>query len=523
MRSYLFLFILCLSSSLWTNSPNVLIILVDDLGFSDLGCYGATQIQTPNLDQLARGGIKYKQFYNTGRCWPTRASLMTGKYPHEVNHAFKFGSKAPKGYQGISRQDGPFISEMLKSKNYRSYHVGKWHLNSSKGGKYHTLPLGRGFDRSYCIERQDNFFNPVRIRDEHHLVHRPGDDQPYYMTTALTDRTIHYLEEHHAYHQDKPFFLYLAHPAPHFPLHALPEDIARYKGKFMMGWEELRHQRLERLKSLKLVNPSMRLPEQDEDALDWNSLSQQDKEMWDERMAIHAAMVHAVDRGVGRIITKLKQIKEYKDTLILFLSDNGASAEYIVRGDGHDRKAPAGSEKSYLCLEVSWANACNTPFRLHKMWTHEGGISTPMIAHWPNGIQEPNRISEHMGHVIDIFPTIEELAQVKDANQVTGKSFLNSFKKTPLKSRHDFLFFEHTGNKALREANWKLVMRDGYEWELFKMDLNRNETHNLIEQYPEKAKEMRQKWENYASKTNVVDWHTLPQSKRKTSAKYKKK
>jgi arylsulfatase A-like enzyme len=521
--------------------PNVLLIMVDDMGFSDPGCYGG-EVDTPHLDALAAGGLRFTQFYNTARCWPTRAALMTGRYPHQAGHAMMYGAGAPPAYQGTSRARGLLISEMLGQAGYRNYHVGKWHLHSRNAaaerptltrqtpGYDASWPLHRGFDRSYCVRTQNNFFNPNLMLDEARPVKRPGSNGDYYITEAFTDRTITYLKEHAREHADEPFFLYLAHTAPHFPLHALPEDIERHRDRYRKGWDAIRRERLARQKQLGLLD--CELSPRDELAVAWDSLTPQQQDDWATRMAIHAAMVHCVDRGIGRIVEQLKKMDAYDDTLILFLSDNGASAEYIVRGDGHDPNASPGSGETYLCLEVAWSNASNTPFRQHKMWTHEGGISTPLIAHWPNGVAKSQRgqFTEQVGHVIDVVPTILEVAQATTPKEldgiaappVTGRSLapiLSGKQREP----HEFLFWEHTGNKAIRSGDWKLVGEDGGEWELYNLKADRSELHNLATEQPQRVADLAKLWQAYADKTGVVPWHDLPQSKGSPSAEYRKK
>ena len=507
--------------------PNILLIMVDDMGFSDLGCYGG-DVDTPHLDALAKGGLRYTQFYNTGRCWPTRASLLTGYYPHQVGHAMKYGPKAPPAYQGTNREQAQMIPEFLGPAGYRCYHVGKWHLDA--GGDTTTWPLGRGFDRSYWVKNQNNFFNPYVMMDEHHPVKRPGADGDYYITSAFSDRTVHYLEEHAAYHAEKPFFLYLAHTAPHFPLHALQEDIDRFKGRYRQGWDEVRKERLARLKRIGIVSAEQQLPPRDEDAVAWDSLSEEEKDMWDTRMAIHAAMVYRVDVGIGQIVKQLRKMKVLDNTLILFLSDNGASAEYLVRGDGHDPAAPPGSGASYLCMEVGWANASNTPFRLHKMWMHEGGISTPLIAHWPQGIESPNTLVRHPSHVIDIVPTLAELGGATIATQLAGRklpqmpgiSLAPTFQDQPPRE-HEFIFWEHVGHRALRMGDWKLVAQNQQSWELYNLASDRSETRDVIDQEPELARKLQARWQSFADEIGVVEWETLPQSKRSPGPDYRTK
>jgi arylsulfatase len=497
--------------------PDILLIMVDDMGFSDLGCTGS-EIDTPNLDQLAKDGLLFTQFYNTGRCWPTRASLMTGLYPHEAGHASRGGPKAPPAYRGTTREVAPFVSELLKEQGgYRTYHVGKWHLNAGGPLANHSWPLDRGFERSYAIKQQDNFFNPVEILDEGVSVKRPGNDDPdYYVTDAFTERTLAYLDEHAEKHADEPFFLYLAHTAPHFPLHARAGDVARFRGRFKEGWDVIRKRRHDRQIESGVVGGP--LSDRDEAAVAWDSLSPEEQDKWDGRMACHAAMIYRVDVGIGTIVEKLKALGRYENTLILFLSDNGASAEYIVRGDGHDPAAPLGSGETYTCLEVGWANAANSPFRQHKIWVHEGGISTPLIAHWPAGIAETGKLTDQSGHVIDIVPTILELAEVDSPEKMTGKSLLPILQGKE-REGHDAIYWEHEGNRAVRQGDWKLVGEQSQDWELYNFGEGRSEMANRIEIETEKADELKKLWQIWADKVGVV----MPEGPRKYSKDYRMK
>lgn len=489
--------------------PNVLLIMVDDMGFSDIGCYGG-EVDTPNLDRLAAGGLRFTQFYNTGRCWPTRAALMTGRYPHDVGHAMMFGRDAPRAYKGTSKEQALMIPEVLKPLGYRTYHVGKWHLqNRGKGEKVAaSWPLGRGFDRSYCVRRQDNFFNPKLISDEHFMVKRPGDNDPdYYITRAFTERTIHYLDEHQTSHRDEPFFLYLAHMAPHFPLHALPEDVARFRQRYRVGWDVIRQQRLVKMEKLGILKA--KLSERDSDAVAWDSLSVEEQDEWSGRMAVHAAMIYRIDAGIGRIVEKLKSMKVMENTVILFLSDNGASAEYILRGDGNDPKAALGSGDTYRTLEVGWANASNTPFRFHKIWVHEGGISTPLIASWPAGIKAKGELTGELGHVIDVLPTVVDLAGGKADAKVSGRSLVPVLRGSGEMDAERIIFWEHQGNRAIRQGDWKLVAQHESEWEFYNLAEDRSETNNLIEVETARAEGMKESWQKWAKQQEVLRWSDL--------------
>ncbi len=492
------------------DQPNVLLIMADDLGFSDLGCYGG-EIATPNLDKLAKNGLRFTQFYNTARCWPTRAALLTGYYAQQVRRDKVPG--IPSGGRGKRPAWARLLPQLIKSRGYRSYHSGKWHIDG--------MPLANGFDRSYYLRDQGRFFNPrVHWEDDKKLPPvEPGTG--YYGTIAIADHAVKCLKEHAEQHADKPFFHYLAFTAPHFPLHALPEDIARYRSRYRKGWEAVRAQRWKRLQSLGIVAGELSSVERNvgppyhfPDALKtlgpgevnrplvWNELTGEQHEFQATKMAIHAAMIDRMDREIGRVLDQLRAMHAFENTLIFFLSDNGASAEIMVRDDGHDHAAAPGSAKTYLCLGPGWSTTCNTPFRRHKTWTHEGGIATPMIVHWPQGIAAQNELRHNPGHVIDIVPTILEIAEIKFARPKEkaapaspGKSLVSVFKKDGT-VEHDYLWWLHEGNRAIRIGNWKLVSaaNDNRPWELFDLSADREETQNLAGQYPDKVHELEQAW-----------------------------
>ena len=518
MKLLLFAILLQSSCSLFavqsSPPPNILLILADDLGYSDLGCYGS-QIQTPNLDALANNGLRFTNFYNTARCWPTRASLLTGYYPQQVRRDVIKGQKGEKN-RGGARRNRPswalLAPALLKSSGYRSYHIGKWHIDG--------MPVASGFDRSYYLKDQGRFFNPTT----HHL-----DDKKlppvkkgtgFYATTELANRTLEFLEEHEAKHKDSPFFTYLAFAAPHFPLHALPEDIAKYEETFTSGWEELRTKRHQRMGGLGFpkvdlspVLPDLGPPYHFPDhlkklgpgevnrPLPWDSLTAGQKTFQARKMAIHAAMIDRMDQEIGRVIAHLKKTKRFENTLILFLSDNGASAEIMVRSDGHDRSAPMGSAASYLCLGPGWSTTANTPFKKHKTWTHEGGISTPLIVHWPKG-KIGKGFRDTPAHVIDVLPTLLKLASIdqnEPAVQRPGKSLLPLFEKDATKF-HDFLWWSHEGHHAIQKDGWKAVSSHKEPWELYHVKEDRSETVNLAAKHPERLKKLVALWEKQANR-----------------------
>ncbi|MCL4118581.1 UNVERIFIED_CONTAM: hypothetical protein GTU68_006464 [Idotea baltica] len=489
-----------------TRPPNILVILTDDLGYSDLGCYGS-EIATPNLDQLAKNGLRFSSFYNTARCWPTRAALLTGYYAQQVQR---------DALPGMKRANRPewarLVPAMLKTAGYRSYHSGKWHLDG--------MPLTTGFDRSYYLKDQGRFFSPeVHFEDDKKLPEiKRGTG--FYGTTEIANHAVKCLQEHAVDHADRPFFHYLAFTAPHFPLHALPEDIAKYEGRYDAGWEKVRDARFQRIKQMGLVTSPLSAVELDvgppyafPDAMKqlgagevnrpqpWDSLTNQQKKFQATKMTLHAAMIDRIDVEVGRVLKQLRSMKQFDNTLILFLSDNGASAEIMVRNDGHDPLAQPGSAASYLCLGPGWSTVCNTPFRRHKTWVHEGGTSTPLIAHWPNGISGKGEVRHSPGHVTDIVPTILELAM---ATQVAtppatvvpgppGKSLIPLFASDDAAGRSE-IWWCHEENKAIRQGDWKLVAAKGDPWELYDLSVDRTEQHNVAEQHPHRVQQMSERW-----------------------------
>lgn len=485
------------------DKPNVLLILVDDMGFSDLGCYGG-EIETPNLDALAAGGLRFTDFYNTGRCWPTRAALMTGYYPHTIHRDALPGLGG--GGRGIRQDWAKLLPAYLKPQGYRNYHSGKWHIDGPV--------LVTGFDHSRNVKNQGNFFSALGNQVDDVKLTPPADEGDYYSTTATADHAIALLKEHAINHADRPFFHYLAFIAPHFPLHAPAADFAKYRDRYLDGWEAMREARHTRQKELGLLDtplsalePEVGPPYHFADAyeklgpgevarpLPWSSLSDEQRRFQATKMAIHAAMVDRMDQELGRVVDQLKAMKAFENTLILFASDNGASAEIMVRNGGHDPAAPPGSAASYLCLGPGFSSACNTPFRRHKTWTHEGGTATSFIAHWPAGIPARGELRRTPGHVIDIVPTIlsatgASLSPHVNRPPLPGKNLLPVFAAdTDLKRSH--LFWMHEGNRAIRQGEWKLVAAEGAPWALYHLKTDRSETIDLISRHPAKAKALK--------------------------------
>ena len=517
--------------------PNILLIVADDMGFSDLGCYGG-EIQTPNLDRLAANGLRFTQFYNTSRCWASRAAILTGHYPQAVRRDLlpevdrgeygMFGTVS--GANGVRPRWAQMLPAYLKPLGYRSYHSGKWHMDGDR--------LPAGFAHSYSLEDHNRFFSPENHFEDDVKLPPVKADSGYYSTRFIADHAIKCLKEHSEKHPERPFFEYLAFTAPHFPLQALPEDIAIHKDLYQAGWDATRSERLARMKKLGIVDcelsplepetaPRWNLTEEEMHreispnelghAVSWDSLTPGQKEFQAAKMAVHAAMVHRMDIEIGRVLEQVRSMGALDNTLVMFVSDNGASAEQILRGDGNDPSAPIGSAKSYLGLGAGWSSASNTPFRLHKSWTHEGGIATPLIVHWPSGIRARGELRHDPGHLIDLVPTALEITGATLPSEVAGlavpalpgKSLTPDFVKDRSVKR-DSLWFYHDGHRAIRAGDWKLVGKSGEPWELYNLGKDRSETHNLASAHPEKVMELELAWLKEAEEMRVLAQQDMP-------------
>ncbi len=491
--------------------PNFVVIMADDMGYSDAGCYGG-EIKTPHLDALAHRGLRFTQYYSTGRCWPSRATLLTGYYAQQVGMDPRKGYRWPRWTR--------LLPQYLNTAGYRCYHSGKWHVRHTPVDKEHS-----GFARSYWMRDHDRFFSPQR----HTLDDRPLPEvqrgSGYYVTSAITEYALTFLREHHRESPTQPFFLYLAFTSPHFPLHALEEDIARYRKIYLEGWDAIRQQRWERMREAGIIScdlsrlrpdviapwslPEKKLQEhigagESGKAVAWKQLTPDQKEFQAHKMAIHAAMVDRIDQEVGRVVEQVKSMNAFDNTVFFFVSDNGASAEQIIRGDLHNPSAPLGSAGSYLCLGPGWSSAANTPLALHKHWNHEGGISSPLIIHWPAGITAAGELRHSPGHFIDLVPTILDIAGI-DHRSLTSDATPPPFPGRSLRpafaaDRGDWgprtLFFAHAGNRAIRSGDWKAVLRvnNAERWELYNLARDRCENVNLARDQPERLEELRRLW-----------------------------
>jgi len=511
--------------------PNILLIMVDDMGFSDLGCYGG-EINTPNIDKLAEEGIRFTQMHNCARCCPTRAALLTGQYPQ----------KAGINGMGVNlSMNTATIAEVLQENGYHTGMTGKWHLSTTRGMDDHiqqlewlahrrengpfspleNYPCNRGFDEHWgVIWGVVDYFDPFSLVHNEEPIKEVPDD--FYMTDFITEKTLELLDTYKD--DDKPFFLYMAHNAPHWPLQAHPEDIARYKGKYDEGWEVLRVNRYQRMLEMGLIDSSAyHLPE-NSSGRSWEECK--NKAYESACMEVHAAMVDRVDQGIGMVIQKLKDNGQYDNTIIFILSDNGASYE---RGypPGFDRPGftrdstiieynseHPGAENTWNYIGTAWASAVNTPFRYWKKESYEGGSSTPLIVHWPAGLKgKENSLNHGVAHVIDILPTCLKLADVNYPDMINGQvalkpagiSMLPMFNDESV-VLHDTLFWEHEGGRAIRTGEWKMSSLPGKEWELFRIIEDHTEMNDLAATCPDVVTELDAAWRRWAHSLEIAAW-----------------
>lgn len=517
-----------------SEQPNILLILNDDMGYSDIGCYGG-EIQTPTLNRLAENGIRFTSFYNTARCCPSRASLLTGLYPHQADVGHMVGNDHLDGYLGDLSRNAVTIAEVLKAAGYRTAISGKWHVT----GDYedgHNWPAQRGFDEVFTmLSGAGSYWDPCMLRRGNEPVRlEPGQ----YFTDAISDEAVAQLEKHHAAHPEQPLFQYVAYTAPHWPLHALPEDIAKYEGRFAEGWDVLRNQRLDRMRRMGLMDAGWDLSERSEGAEPWES--RPDKDWEQKRMEVYAAQIDRMDQGIGRLMQALERTGRLENTLVVFLADNGGCNEDIVpaMADGIRSGRPSGRirtrdeskevrygnhpsiipgpEDTYSSYGSGWANLSNTPFRKYKKWTHEGGIATPLIVHWPKGVDARNRIRTQPAQLPDIMATFVEAAgadypEAYHGHRIKpceGCSLLPVLRENAAHGR-DELYWEHEGNAACRIGPWKIVRDHPDGWELYHIEKDRPENHNLAADMPEKVRELEAKYTAWAERVGVRDWEWL--------------
>lgn len=524
--------------------PNIIVILSDDMGYSDIGCYGS-EINTPVLDGLAAGGLRFTQFYNTGRCCPTRASLLSGLYPHQTGIGHMTQDKGVEGYRGDLNGQCVTIAEVLKGAGYSTYMTGKWHVTKGTAvdGPKHNWPTQRGFDRFYgTIHGAGSFWEPSSLTRDNTMITIPTDkeyqsEETYYYTDAISDNASRYIKEHKG---DEPFFMYVAYTAAHWPMHARERDIAKYRGKYDGGYDPVYKNRFQKMKELGVIKQEAEMSPR---AGDWSKVK--DKKWEAACMEVYAAMVDNMDQGIGKIVKTLKQKGEFDNTLIFFMQDNGGCAEAGGRGDklnprkdkptldpipadeqlyfgsrpkqtrdgwpvrvGHVMPGPA---DTYIGYGKNWANVSNVPFREYKHWVHEGGISTPLVVSWPDGIKAKNELRHQPGHLIDIMATCVDVAgatypkkyKEQDIKPMEGKSLATAFAGKEIE--REAIYWEHEGNRAVRVGKWKLVSkgRNG-KWELYNIEADRSELHDLAEKQPKRAEELAKMWQTYAERANVI-------------------
>ena len=534
-----------------TRKPNIILIMSDDMGYSDIGCYGGV-INTPVLDGLAKNGLRFTQFYNTSRCCPTRASLLTGLYQHQAGIGHMVNPRDSGAYRGDLSKNAVTIAEVLKQAGYATYMSGKWHVTPLKPSKdnpsKHNWPLQRGFDKFFgTIHGAGSFYDPNSLTRNNEYI-APSED--FYYTDAISDEAVKFIDDHDT---DKPFFLYLPYTAAHWPMHARPEDIAKYKGQFDEGWDVLRQQKVAKLLSLGLMDSSWKMSAKD-DIPEWEDV--QMKAWYSSLMEVYAAMVDRMDQGIGEVMNSLDKRGLKDNTLVFFLQDNGGCAEEFGFRDSiqpfHANVEPQviqpmkkdafqtemvpkytrdgrpvlvgkglkpGGEDTYLGYGKPWANASNTPFRMYKHWVHEGGVATPLIVHWPEGIKAKNEFRNQPGHLIDIMATCIDVAGAtyptnynnNNILPLEGISLSPAFKNKDLPNRA--IFWEHEGNKAVRLGKFKLVSKyqkgSEYNWELYNLEQDRSETNNLVEVMPSKAKELEILWKGWARNVGVRTWENF--------------
>ena len=557
MKSILLLLALLLSfaDAFAAPRPNLIVIMSDDVGYSDIGCYGG-EIATPHLDALAQGGVRFTQFYNTARCCPTRAALLTGLYAHQagIGHMVDdWSTKVGEAYAGELSKRAVTIAEVLKSAGYSTYMTGKWHVTKKTkpegDADRENWPRQRGFDRFYgTIHGAGSFFDPnTLVRDNAFISpYADAEYQPreFYYTDAINDQAARFVTEHQQRGAAKPFFLYMAHTAAHWPMHAKASDLAKYQGKYDAGYDAIRTARLAKMKQLGLLDPRWQISPQ---AGDWSKVENQ---AWEARcMEVYAAMLDCLDQGIGRLVDTLKKNGQFENTLILYLQDNGGCAEGMGRNGPFKPRAEAptlpplakdflqpemipkqtrdgfpmrqgagvmpGGADTFIGYGKAWANVSNTPFREYKHWEHEGGISTPLIAHWPAGIAPARRgkLEAQPAHLIDLMATCADLAGAKYPAEFNGQKIppMEGVSLAPALAgkalhRAQPIFWEHEGNRAIRSGDWKLVSKHPGGWELYDSAADRTEMHDLATQQPERVKEMSAQWDAWARRVGVRPW-----------------
>ncbi len=528
MNIKLTLLLIFCSIALWCQDkssniqPNILVILVDDMGYSDIGCYGS-EIPTPNIDKLAKEGVKFTKFYNSARCAPSRAALLTGLYPHQAGMGHQNVDRGIPSYRGKITKNATTIAEVLKANGYATYHVGKWHVGNDDG----YWPDDKGFDNYFAlIKGAMNYYNQwpwgrrqdsIKIIENGKPYKTPKD---FYATKSFTDKAISFIENHDT---SSPFFMYMAHIAPHWPLHAPQEDVKKFEGEFLKGWDKIRSERFKKMKKLKILNNRHVLSERFQSIPEWNTLSDSLKGTWDLKMALYAAVMSNLDKEVGNLVASLKKKGQLDNTMIVFLSDNGGTYEDPVPPNApwvsHPMDGLPGSERSFPSYGTPWANVSNTPFSYFKSYVHEGGIATPLIVRYPRLIKKGATNTKTLGHITDLLPTFLELSNTtyptqigdRDITPAVGKSLVSTFRNPNKRGRKE-LYWEHEFNRAVRVDDWKLVsaykiwQQPGVNdvWQLYNLKNDPSEQKDLAAKYPGKVKWLSKKYEAWADKMQVI-------------------
>lgn len=509
-----------------TKRPNIVVMFADDMGFSDLGCYGS-EIETPNIDRLAGSGVRFSHFRNTARCCPSRASLLTGLYAHQagVGHMVNPRPSLP-AYQGDLNRNCVTVAQVLKESGYQTMMAGKWHVTPANGKK-HNWPLQRGFDKYYgIIAGAASYYRPAALTRDNTPIEAEGND--YYLTDAIGQNSVKYIEE--AAKRPEPFFLYTAFTSPHWPLHAFETDIDRHKGRYKYGWDALRAERHTRQVKMGLVDPKWGLTPRDEDVPAWKDAP--DKEWQQRRMEVYAAQIDRMDRNVGAILDTLKRTGQDRNTLVMLLADNGGCAEELpsdrlnnsspkqardgrAMRPGNTPGVMPGAEDTFGSYGIGWANASNTPFRRYKHWVHEGGIATPMIASWPGHVAKPGSITHENGHIIDLMATCVDVAGAKYPGgpgttipPMEGRSLAPALAGKKI-ARNDAFYWEHEGNRAVIDGKYKVVSKFPNQWELYNLEADRCEMKDLSKTETARLATMAGRYDGWAKRCGVLPWEEV--------------
>lgn len=534
------------------NKPNIIVILTDDMGFSDIGCYGS-EIRTPNIDRLAKNGVRFSHFYNTARCSPSRASLLTGLYPHQagMGHLSTENFSEP-GYVDDLSKNAVTMAEVFKTAGYATYMTGKWHIakNIMNQKDISNWPIQRGFQRFFgTLNGSGSFYDPGTLVSNNTYI-TPGNN--FYYTNAITDTAVKFIEEHQI---ANPFFFYIAYTSAHWPLHAPEKEVQKYKGVYDQGWDAIRTARFNKLKKLGIISKEAILTERGVTIPAWENAPMKDWQV--RKMEVYAAMIDKMDQGIGKIITTLENKGILDNTVIFYMHDNGGCAEPldsdqpelamtaeqqqlhpfakdsifvgkkpIYTRDGEFIRSGmgvmAGPANTWVTYGIEWANVSNTPFKMYKHWTHEGGIASPLVVYWPKGIKQKGVIRNQDAHLIDIMATCVDIAGItypttyngQAIQPMEGKSLVGAINNKPI--QRAFIFWEHEGNRALKSGIWKIVSKteknkvftekDQNAWELYNLELDPSETKDLANTYPTKVQALAFIWEKEAIRTKALPW-----------------